>query len=110
MLAEDARIAMPPIPTWYSGRDAVAAFLRRWPLAGNRPWRIIPTRANGQLAFGHYLWDEHKEGFVPHEVSVLTLRGERIQEITAFLADDVFRQFGLPDEIQTKQHRHRLRP
>jgi RNA polymerase sigma-70 factor (ECF subfamily) len=80
------------------------------PLAGNRAWRIIPTRANAQLAFGQYLWDEDRKGFVPHEVSVLTLRGERIQEITAFLADDVFRQFGLPEEIQTKQHRHRLRP
>jgi RNA polymerase sigma-70 factor, ECF subfamily len=100
MLAEDARMAMPPIPTWYSGREAVAAFLGRWPLAGNRPWRIIPTRANGQLAFGQYLWDEDRQGFVPHEVSVLTLRGGQIHEITAFLADAVFRRFGLPDEIQ----------
>ena len=33
MLAEDATIAMPPMPTWYRGRDAVAAFLARWPLA-----------------------------------------------------------------------------
>jgi hypothetical protein len=28
MLAEDARIVMPPLPSWYSGRDQVAAFLR----------------------------------------------------------------------------------
>src|SRR6516162_8106725 len=26
MLAQDARIAMPPRPTWYSGREQVAAF------------------------------------------------------------------------------------
>ena len=33
MLADDARMAMPPWPSWYSGRDAVATFLRSWPLA-----------------------------------------------------------------------------
>jgi RNA polymerase sigma-70 factor (ECF subfamily) len=99
MLAEDARMTMPPLPTWYSGRAAVAAFLRRWPLGGRRRWRLIPTRANGQLAFGHYLWDEDKESFALHGVSALTLRAERIQEITSFLTDDIFRRFGLPDEI-----------
>jgi RNA polymerase sigma-70 factor (ECF subfamily) len=99
MLAEDARMAMPPIPTWYNGREAVATFLRRWPLAGNQPWRLAPTRANGQLAFGHYHWRRDKGAFLPHGVNVLTLRGERIQEITVFLTDDVFRRFGLPDEI-----------
>ena len=29
MLAEDATITMPPLPTWYRGREAVAAFLGR---------------------------------------------------------------------------------
>src|SRR5213076_877172 len=31
MLAEDARLVMPPLPTWISGRDQVAAFLRAYP-------------------------------------------------------------------------------
>src|SRR5256714_9082552 len=58
MLAEDARITMPPIPTWYWGRDAVAAFLaEQAPLAG-RPRRLLPVRANGQPAFGQYAWAE----------------------------------------------------
>src|SRR5213083_1494306 len=57
MLARDAVVAMPPVPTWYRGREAVAAFLCERPLGGGRRWRAIPTRANGQLAFGHYLWD-----------------------------------------------------
>jgi RNA polymerase sigma-70 factor (ECF subfamily) len=100
MLAEDARLTMPPRATWYSGRHAVAAFLRGWPLAGNQSWRIAPTRANGQPAFGHYLWDDHSGGFVPHHVCVLTLRGDRVEELTAFLTPEVFRSFGLPDEMQ----------
>jgi RNA polymerase sigma-70 factor (ECF subfamily) len=100
MLAEDATMAMPPLPTWYRGREAVAAFLRGWPLAGAARWRLVPARANAQLAFGHYLWDEEKRRFTPHGVNVLTLRGARIEEITAFLTPEAFGRFGLPDAIQ----------
>jgi RNA polymerase sigma-70 factor (ECF subfamily) len=99
MLAQDARITMPPIPTWYAGREAVATFLRLRPLSGRQTWRIIPTRANGQPAFGKYLWDQKTGGFVPHGINVLTLRGEQIEEITAFLDADLFARFGLPNEV-----------
>ncbi|MGH2987851.1 MAG: sigma-70 family RNA polymerase sigma factor [Solirubrobacterales bacterium] len=98
MLAEDATIAMPPRPTWYRGREAVAAFLTRKPLAGDR-WRLVPTRANGQLAFGHYIWDGVTGGFTPHAVNVLTLRGELISEITAFLSPRAFARFDLPETL-----------
>ena len=67
-------MAMPPMPAWYRGRDAVAGFLRGWPLAGGLRWRLVPVRANGQTAFGTYLWDTDKESFMPHGVSVVTLR------------------------------------
>jgi RNA polymerase sigma-70 factor (ECF subfamily) len=100
MLAEDAAMMMPPLPTWYRGRAAVADFLRGWPLAGGEgPWRLVPVRANGQLAFGHYIWDEAKGSFIPHGVNVLTMHGEQIAEITAFLTPEALARFGLPDEI-----------
>jgi RNA polymerase sigma-70 factor, ECF subfamily len=101
MLTEDATMTMPPLPSWYRGRDAVAAFLRSTPLAGSKRWRLIPARANAQLAFGKYIWDEEKHAFMPHGVNVLTLRGARIEEITAFLTPDAFRQFGLADALRT---------
>src|SRR4029453_3193140 len=31
MLAEDAKMTMPPLPSWYSGREQVAAFLGAFP-------------------------------------------------------------------------------
>jgi hypothetical protein len=46
MLAEDARMAMPPLPSWYGGRDQVAAFLRGYALADSKRWRLLPTSAN----------------------------------------------------------------
>jgi len=99
MLTEDARMTMPPLPSWYSGREAVASFLRGWPLSDEKRWRLVPSSANAQVAFGGYTWHEETRIFTPHSVNVLTLRGTQIEEITAFLTPDAFRHFGLPDLI-----------
>jgi RNA polymerase sigma-70 factor, ECF subfamily len=101
MLTDEPTITMPPRPTWYRGREAVAAFLEGWPLRRDRRWRVVPTRANGQLAFGHYRWDDERETFVGKNITVLTLDGERIAEITAFLDADLLPRFGLPEEIES---------
>jgi hypothetical protein len=73
---EDARMTMSSLPRWYSGH-AVASFLRDWPLADVNRWRLLPTRANAQLAFGSYTWDEDTGLFTPHSVDVLTLAQPR---------------------------------
>jgi RNA polymerase sigma-70 factor (ECF subfamily) len=99
MLADDAKMTMPPLPTWYRGREQVAIFLGGGPLAGATCWRLIPVRANGQLAFFAYAWDDKTQAFMPHAVNVLTLRGAQIQEITAFLTPDAFRGFDLPAAV-----------
>jgi RNA polymerase sigma-70 factor (ECF subfamily) len=100
MLASDAVMAMPPLPTWYRGREAVADFLAGWPLHPDRRWRVIPARANGQLAFAHYRWDEERAIFAAPRIVVLTLVEDRIAEITAFLDGESMQRFGLPDEIE----------
>ena len=96
MLAEDARIVMPPLPSWYSGRDQVAAFLRQYPLPGDRRWKMVATSANGQPAFATYDWNEQTGAFTPHSISVLTLRNGEIEEIIAFLDPKLLAPFGLP--------------
>jgi len=96
MLTEDAIIAMPPMPTWYQGRDAVVGFVRRYPLGEGRMWRVVPVGASGQLAFGFYAWDDDAGAFVAHDVIVLTMEGERIAELIAFLEPAAFASFGLP--------------
>ena len=99
MLAEEARMAMPPLPAWYRGRQQVGMFLGGGPLAGATRWRLIPARANGQVAFGAYRWDRATQAFLPHGVSVLTLRRTQIEEMTAFLTPGAFRRFRLPGAI-----------
>src|SRR5580693_2236110 len=96
MLAEDAKLTMPPAPTWYRGREQVAIYLGGGPLAGTSRWRLSPARANGQLAFGRYAWNDETQTFMPRAIDVLTLHGAQIQEITAFLTPDAFRGFDLP--------------
>ena len=88
MLTDDASFAMPPHATWYRGREAIAAFLALRPFGEGRRWPTVPTAANGQLAFAH-----HDHDGAPHSVSVVTLRGVRIEAITAFLMPDLVARF-----------------
>ena len=90
---------MPPLPTWVDGRDDVAVFLRAYPFSGIRRWRMVPTSANGQPALATYAWDEQTAAFMPHSLSVLTLRGDKIEEIAAFLTPDPCRRFDIPASI-----------
>ena len=91
LLTDDAWLTMPPAPHQYQGKAAIASFLRTsatW--RGGRRFRLLPTRANTQPAFGCYL-DDSRAGLI-----VLTLDGERISAITRFLDNHVLDRFGLP--------------
>ena len=85
MLTETATVGMPPTPTWYRGREAIAAFLESRPLSGDLIWRLTPASANGQLAADAQLWDPDTHSFRPHHTAVLTLDGELIDQVTTFL-------------------------
>jgi RNA polymerase sigma-70 factor (ECF subfamily) len=101
MLADDARMTMPPQPSWYLGRDAIAIFLRRWPLSPEKRFRLRPISANGQPALAGYIWDEQANAFEAESILVLTFRDDRIEEITAFRTPEVFPFFGLPQQLPT---------
>jgi RNA polymerase sigma-70 factor, ECF subfamily len=98
-LAEDAAVTMPPTPTWFRGRDAVAAFLRATPMRESYRWRVLPTSANGQPAFAHYLWDDDANAFLGHGIAVITLDGDRIGEMTIFRDPQLLPRFGLPERL-----------
>jgi RNA polymerase sigma-70 factor (ECF subfamily) len=98
LVAEDATFAMPPYADWYRGREALGD---SWLMPGGPPPRLryLPTRANGQPALGTYQRDPGAEAYLPIALEVLTLDGPRISEITAFRTPEVFRLFGLPEEL-----------
>jgi RNA polymerase sigma-70 factor (ECF subfamily) len=86
MLAEDATFAMPPLATWYQGRDAIATWAAGWPLSGDWRWRTVFLRANGQPALGFYAWDPDEESYLPFALNVLSLRERQVSDVTAFIA------------------------
>ena len=99
LLADGARMTMPPQPSWYQGREAVAAFLARFPLAAHQRFRLRPTGANGQPALAAYWWSDRLGAYEAESILVLTLRDDRIKEITAFRNPEVFPRFGLPEHL-----------
>jgi hypothetical protein len=90
---------MPPMPFEYEGRDVVARFCASLFGAGRR-FDLVPTRANGQPAFGAYLRAptgiRHGIGLI-----VLTLTGDRICAMTRF-DNSVFPSFGLPRSLPSR--------
>jgi RNA polymerase sigma-70 factor, ECF subfamily len=86
MLTEDASFAMPPLGTWFRGSAALRVFLAGWPLSGQWRWRPLQVRANGQVALAFYSWDDGEGAYLPFALNVLTFEGERIGDVTAFIA------------------------
>jgi RNA polymerase sigma-70 factor (ECF subfamily) len=85
LLAEDASFAMPPLASWFGGEKSIRIFLEGWPLSGAWRWRPLPARANGQPALAFYIWDEDEQAYLPFALNVLTFRGEKISDVTAFV-------------------------
>ena len=115
---------MPPLATWFRGREAISIFLPGGRCRGDWRWRRVHARANGQPAFGCYTWDDDEEAYLPFCLDVLTLDGGRIADVTAFVAMSharprarvlraldraaarprrvaaVFERFGLPEPLE----------
>jgi RNA polymerase sigma-70 factor (ECF subfamily) len=97
MLTEDATFSMPPNLSWFRGPEAIAAFLPTGPMSRARRFR--PVEANGQLAFGTYIWEPDVGHFRPNAIHLIDIRDDRIAAMTAFLDRAVFRHFGLPETL-----------
>jgi len=97
LLTDDAFVSMPPMPFEYEGRDVVARFCASILRSGRR-FDLVPTRANGQPAFGAYL---RASTGIRHGVGlyVLTLTGDRIRAMTRF-DNSVLPWFGLPRSLR----------
>jgi RNA polymerase sigma-70 factor (TIGR02960 family) len=96
LLTDDAWLTMPPLPQAYQGPDTIGAFLRGAEERRDAPLRLVPTRANGQAAFGCYAWVPGTDLFRGYALFVLTLAGAQISAITWFSDRSVFARFGLP--------------
>jgi hypothetical protein len=95
---------MPPEPLEYQGHAAIAEFYLTRTWWGAQPIKLVPTRANGQPAFGYYLRDAHGPVAHANGLIVLTLAGDKISAITRFGDNSLFPHFGLPRTLQCSQN------
>ena len=101
LLTDDALLTMPPEPLEYEGHDAIAAFLRdRFATHATRRVTLVPTRANGQPAFGHYIDDPHAPISHCYGLLVLSLDRDRISGLTRFGDSAILPFFGLPRTLR----------
>src|SRR5437868_2780193 len=99
LLTDDVFISMPPMPFEYEGRELVARFCAGIFSSGRR-FELLPTRANGQPAFGAYL---RAPNGISHGMGlyVLTLADDRICAMARF-ENTVLPSFGLPRSLPSR--------
>jgi RNA polymerase sigma-70 factor (ECF subfamily) len=97
MLAQDATWSMPPMSAWYQGHEAISRFLIAGPFTVD--WRHLATEANGQPAVACYAWDETAGAYLAKVIDVLSLDGEQITAVTAFVEPSLFPRFNLPTQL-----------
>jgi RNA polymerase sigma-70 factor (TIGR02960 family) len=96
LLTEDAWLTMPPERYEFRGRGPIGVFLKDREVRRAAPLRLVPTRANTQPAFAHYIKDPHADIAHARGVFVLTLQGREISQITHFGDRGALSRFGLP--------------
>jgi RNA polymerase sigma-70 factor (ECF subfamily) len=96
LLTDDAWLTMPPLPLEYQGPTEIAHFLTTIAYRDGRRYHLVPTRANGQPAFGCYVRDGHSSVAHAHGIMVLTVAGDGISVLTRFTDNSVMPAFGFP--------------
>lgn len=97
LLHDDVVFAMPPHATWFHGAADVERFLRgplfspRWSAAR---FRVVPTRANGQLALAFYRSADG--GYERSSLQLLRFAQGRARDVVIFVGADYLHGFDVP--------------
>ena len=95
LLQTDVRLEMPPLPVWFTGRDAVTRFLAQRAFAEPGDMVLIRTSANGQPAVAEYRRAADNV-LRAHSIHVITAGDAAVAGIVVFLDPALFSVFGLP--------------
>jgi RNA polymerase sigma-70 factor (ECF subfamily) len=99
LLAEEARLSMPPQPEWYAGRDAIHRFLAHIMAAQPHRYRLVPVGANGQAAVAVYTAPLAAGDFRGEAINLVSMRCGQVTQMTRFAAPRLFPSFGLPERL-----------
>jgi len=103
LLREEARLTMPPYPTWFQGRVNIATAFEFSTDPSSPSYlgqlRTVATAANRQPAVAAYVRRTGDSEYRALGIDVLRLEGDLVVEITRFIRADIFAAFGLPPTI-----------
>lgn len=101
LFREEASFVMPPSPSWYQGRGAIAQLFEHELFAGEARgrWRLQSVRGNGLPGFATYRIDPDNESYVPARLQLLSIAEGEISTVTAFFDPRVFEYFDMPGTI-----------
>jgi RNA polymerase sigma-70 factor, ECF subfamily len=102
LLLQDVTLEMPPLLTWFTGRQTVTRFLASRVFAVLGRLRMVPVTANGQPAFAVYQ-GEGGGAFRAHEILVPTVTKAGVARIVVFLDPGLVTAFGLPEEYDASE-------
>jgi RNA polymerase sigma-70 factor, ECF subfamily len=113
LLAAHARLVMPPLPTWWEGRDAIVDSFVEGPFQPEfGQFRVLATRANRQPAAACYLRRPGASQFLPLGIDVLRSEDGVVVDVLSFSSQplgpqfseaavpDLFGAFGLPPALE----------
>lgn len=102
LFTKDAVWEMPPFTAWYQGAEDIGRLVdAQCPAEGPGDMRLIPTRANGQPAFGLYMRDG--DAYRPFNLPVLTLSSSGVTHVASFFDLRLFATFGLPETLPAER-------
>jgi RNA polymerase sigma-70 factor, ECF subfamily len=99
LLAEDARLDMPPHPVWFDGREAIVTASAQGFVPEFGSLRAVATGANLQPAAAYYLRPPGEREYRPLAFDVLRIEDGLVAEITSFVFPELFSAFGLPAQL-----------
>ena len=100
LLRDDVVFAMPPHATWFQGAAAVEGFLRGSRFATHwaaSSFRVVTTRANGQLALAFY--GRTDRDYRPSSLQLVRFIEGRVAEMMSFIGPGYLRGFDVPDHL-----------
>lgn len=98
LLRDDAVLTMPPVPTWFAGRQSIEAFVGAiWPTMGTFRLRIVPIA--GGLGLAAWVRPPGGTVFVANTLHVLSGGPDGLSRLDIFMNPGNFADFGLPAQL-----------
>jgi RNA polymerase sigma-70 factor, ECF subfamily len=103
LLREDARLTMPPTPSWFEGREAIVGLFASWLRPQSPDYvgevRRLPIGANRQPGSAGYLRRPDDSAYRPLGLEFVRIEDGQVAELTMFVTAELFPAFALPETL-----------